>query len=68
MVSKRRPPSSHGVWSVVLLMYTNIVHTALTVLHCHNITNTQGDSSAVSMFKSIVINNLIGKRFDSAGL
>ena len=64
-MSKHRPPSSHGVWSVVLLIYTHIVHTALTVLHCHNITNTQGDSATVSIyvFRSIVINNVISKRF-----
>ena len=47
-VLKRKPLNHHGVWWVILLLYSHVVYTSMTVLNCPSITDTIGTTSAVS--------------------
>ena len=49
--SKRRVLSNHGVWSVMLLMYTHVVYTSLTVLYCPTIIDSHGEMEPVRGIK-----------------
>ena len=46
-VLKRKPLNHHGVWWVLLLLYSHVVYTSMTVLNCPSITDTDGATSAV---------------------
>ena len=45
---KKRPTRHHGLWSLVLLSYSHLVYTSMTILHCPSVvTDTNGQSSFV---------------------
>ncbi len=45
----------HGVWVIVLLIYTHTVHTAMSFLNCPAITDTSGDTLSVSASEFCVV-------------
>lgn len=47
MKSKRKALNNHGVWWVLLFIYTHVVYSSLTVLNCPSITDSNGAISPV---------------------
>jgi hypothetical protein len=45
-VLKKKPLKHHGVWLVVLLSYSHLVYTSMTILNCPSITDTNGQISS----------------------
>ena len=42
-----KPLEYHGVWWVVLLLYSHVVYTSMTIFNCPSITDKLGTTSAV---------------------
>ncbi len=43
------PVPWHGLWWLVLLLYTPVVHTSMSLLNCPMITDEDGDTVPVSV-------------------
>ena len=58
----KRTVSWHGIWWIILLMYTHLLHTSMSILNCPRIPGRDGSHVPVSLYSTIQWNLQIKDR------